>query len=241
MLMPTTLPAPTPSRRLDVAATADEAAHRCAAHLARVLSPLPGHPTVAFSGGSTPTVMFRHLAELISASTQPWWRNVEVFQVDERIAPDGDAARNAGPLTEALLDPTNTAPSRRQLMAVTTKRPAEDYERLLRRLAPTGLDVAVLGLGDDGHTASLVPGDAAVLEQTAWVTTTAPYRGHRRVTLTRPALDMAHLVVWLVTGTAKVEPLRRLLAGDRTIPAGLVAATKQIIFADEAAAGPGLS
>ena len=110
------------------------------------------------------------------------------------------------------------------------------YEALLRRLAPDGLDVVVLGLGDDGHTASLVPGDPVVDERHALVATTGAYRGHQRITLTRPSLDRAGAVVWLVTGADKAGPLRQLMAGDHTIPAGLVSAPNQMIFADRAAA-----
>ncbi len=243
--MPSALPPPPrrsgdPARLLDVANTPDEAARRCAAHLATRLGGLPGHPTVAFSGGTTPAVMFGYLAAAAADDAhrgRDWWSRVEVFQVDERIAPDGDEARNAGPLTSALLDPTDTADRHRHLIDVNGENPVADYERLLRRLAPTGVDIAVLGLGDDGHTASLVPGDAVVDEITSWVATTGPYRGHARITLTRAALDQAHSVVWLITGRAKTVPLRQLLAGDRSIPAGLLVATDQLIFADRAACG----
>ena len=251
--MPPSLPRPprrgaTPRRHLDVAESADEAAQRCAAHLATHLSTqlatqmrrVGGHPTVAFSGGSTPTVMFGHLARLIAVDRrngQDWWRDVEVFQVDERIAPDGDEARNAVPLTSALLDPADTPERHRHLIDVNGDDPAGDYARLLRQYAPSGLDIAVLGLGDDGHTASLVPGDPVVDELISTMATTGPYRGHTRVTMTRPTLDQAHALVWLITGGTKVVPLRQLLAGDRSIPAGLLVAPEQTIFTDRDAMG----
>ncbi len=194
--------------------------------------------SIAFSGGTTPATMFRALAQQILADpeTAAGWARTHVFQVDERIAPDGDARRNANDLITLLLDPTRVGPPHRHLMPVTTTDPSSLYAQSLERTTPHGLDVAVLGLGDDGHTASLVPGDAVLDVTDAPVALTGVYRGSRRITLTRATLDRVHLVVWLVTGAAKAEPLRRLMVGDRTIPAGLVDAPDQIVFADRDAA-----
>jgi len=93
-----------------------------------------------------------------------------------------------------------------------------------------------LGLGPDGHTASLVPGDPVLEVTDALVAVTQPYQGHRRMTLTYPALARADQLLWLVTGADKREPLAKLLAGDESIPAGRVVAARSVVMADQAAA-----
>lgn len=194
--------------------------------------------TIAFSGGTTPATMFRSLAQqiLTDPETAAGWTRTHIFQVDERVAPDGDRQRNANDLLNLLLDPTDVDDEHRHLMAVTRPDAAARYAQTLERTATRGLDIAVLGLGDDGHTASLVPGDAVLDITETPVALTGTYRGSRRLTLTRAGLDRAHVVVWLVTGAAKAEPLRQLMQGDRSIPAGLINAEEQIVFADDAAA-----
>jgi 6-phosphogluconolactonase len=240
--------APSPSKHtLLVTSTVDEAAVLCAEMVAEALRTLvserkadgQGPVTVAFSGGTTPARMFGHLAGRITRdaiANDPWWSSVAVLQVDERIAPDGDSARNANDLTNCLLNPTNTDMARRHLMPVDDPDAARSYATTVAQLAPNGIDVVVLGLGDDGHTASLVPGDAVVEERGALVAQTGLYKGHRRLTLTRGALDQAHLVFWLVTGAGKTKALSRLMTHDRTIPAGLIDAANQTVIADDDAA-----
>lgn len=233
-----------PKRTLQVGADADGAARLCAVAIADALTPPPStsstrpHRTIAFSGGTTPARMFGHLAGLIATDGGSWWSAVEVLQVDERIAPAGDPARNANDLTSLLLDPTTTPAERRHLMPVEEPH-AEDaashYAATVSRLAPNGLDLVVLGLGDDGHTASLVPGDAVVSERSALVSATGIYKGHRRLTLTRPCIDRAKLVIWLVSGASKASALARLVANDPTIPAGLIATPNQVLITDKAA------
>lgn len=187
--------------------------------------------SLAVSGGSSPGPMFEQLA----ASAVDWSR-VDVLQVDERIAPDGDPARNLTGL-RARLGPDVLPDPQLHPMPVGSATPAEDYQRLLEQVvgSPSVLDVVHLGLGDDGHTASLVPGDEALGVTDADVAVTGDYRGHRRVTLTFAALDRARLVVWLVTGTDKVGPLQALLAGEESIPAGRVRTARSIIVCDAAA------
>ena len=102
---------------------------------------------------------------------------------------------------------------------------------------PRTFDLVHLGLGDDGHTASLVPGDPVLDVADRDVAVTQPYAGHRRMTLTYPVLDRADEVLWLVAGAAKTEPLARLRAGDAEIPAGRVRAPRQVLLADRAAVG----
>ncbi|HYW04079.1 MAG TPA: 6-phosphogluconolactonase [Gammaproteobacteria bacterium] len=221
----------------EVAHDAEGAAARGAALMRRQLAGAierRGTAFVAFSGGSTPWQMLRRLAE-----APVDWSRVHVFQVDERWAPDGDDARNLGRLRECLPDSAVLHP-----VPVADAESPEDaaalYEEELTRAIGRGgrLDAVHLGLGEDGHTASLVPGDA-VLEVTDHdVAATGEYRGHRRVTFTYPLIDRARTLVWLVCGEAKREALRSLLAGDPDIPAGRVRGERQIVVADSAAAGP---
>lgn len=239
------------ARRIVVGESADDTARRCAEFLAARIQELAapdgaahrGEPattvTVAFSGGTTPALLFGHLVELVDAAAgrgESWWTSVEFLQVDERIAPDADAARNANNLIALLLDPTAVPAARRHLMAVHAPNAAAVYEEVVQRIAPDGIDIVILGLGDDGHTASLVPGDEVVEERGALVAKSATYRGYERITLTRRSIDEAGLAVWLVSGATKADALARLIAFDDTIPAGLIRTPSQIVFADAAAA-----
>lgn len=189
-----------------------------------------GHAYIAVSGGHTPWAMLALLAK----RNLPW-EKLTVFQVDERECPIDSDDRNYKHLRENL-------PSKCHIEAMPVETPDggdSAYARRLQALAgnPPVLDVVHLGLGPDGHTASLVPGDP-VLEVTdrdvAW---TEPYQGHRRMTLTYPVLDRARFVFWLVDGAAKRDALARLKAGDPEIPAGRVHATRQMVIADAEAAG----
>jgi 6-phosphogluconolactonase len=185
-----------------------------------------GRFTFAVSGGKTPWAMFAELA----GEDMPW-ADVELFQVDERVAPDGDPDRNLTHLRDSIGD----APARVHPMPVNDPdldAAAAAYATVL----PQRFDLVHLGLGPDGHTASLVPGDAVLEVTDALIAVTQPYQGHRRMTLTYPALTRADQLLWLVTGADKREALARLLAGDETIPAGRVLATRSLVLADEAAA-----
>ncbi len=203
-----------------------------------------GRASVAFSGGSSPRPMLARLADIhmqpfadgVSISLD--WPSIDVFQVDERVAPDGDTARNLVELRRQLTDSTVPA-GRVHAMPVELgpEAAAEAYSAtLLAVLGPVPkIDVVHLGLGDDGHTASLVPGDDALHVTDRDVATTDVYQGHRRVTLTYPMLGRAGAVVWLVLGEEKVEALAKLLSGDESIPASHVQARRSIIIADSAA------
>lgn len=218
----------------DPAAAAAAAAEVLHDALAAALA-LTERASLAVSGGSSPGPMFAALA----ASTLAWER-VELFQVDERVAPEGDAARNLTGLIDRLGPEVLGRVALHPVpVLLGPDAAAVAYERaLVERLGPSPvLDVVHLGLGDDGHTASLVPGDAALEVADRDVAATGDYRGHRRVTLTYPALDRAALLVWLVTGADKAEPLARLLARDPSIPAGRVRAARSVAVCDRAAAG----
>lgn len=188
-----------------------------------------GRFAFAMSGGRSPWAMLAILGEL---EEMPWDKT-ELFQVDERVAAPGDEARN---LTHMVLGLPMGHQAALRPMPVTQRDldgAARDYEAQL----PERLDLVHLGLGPDGHTASLVPGDPVleVTDRRVAMTETA-YQDHRRMTLTYPALNEARRIVWLVTGPDKVGALQKLLAGDESIPAGRVRNGNMIVVADEAAA-----
>jgi 6-phosphogluconolactonase len=209
----------------DPAAVARRAA-TYVADLARTAVREHGRFTFAVSGGHTPWAMFGELG-----SEDMPWADTELFQVDERVAPDGDPDRNLTNLLASIGD----APARVHPMPVNDPdltEAAAEYATVL----PQRFDLVHLGLGPDGHTASLVPGDPVLEVTDALVGLTQPYEGHPRMTLTYPALARADQILWLITGADKRDPLAKLLAGDESIPAGRVQATRSLVLADAAAA-----
>ncbi len=170
------------------------------------------------------------------------WAGVHLWQVDERVAPDGDADRNLTQLQDSLLARVPLAPGQVHAMPVTVpdlESAARRYSEELTAVAgdPPVLDLVHLGLGSDGHTASLVPDDASLDVTDADVALAGPYQGRRRMTLTFPLINRARRVLWVVTGADKAAMLRRLLDGDRTIPAGRVCRERALVLADRAATG----
>jgi 6-phosphogluconolactonase len=221
----------------DAAAVARRAAALVAAE-ARAAAAARGRFVAAFSGGHTPWVMLRALAD----EDVPW-AVVQLVQVDERVAPAGDPDRNLTHLNEVLLAHAPLRPE--QVHAMPVEDPdlppaARRYAETLRRVAgsPPVLDLAHLGLGPDGHTASLVPGDPVLDVTDADVALTGIYQGRRRMTLTYPMLNRSRRILWLVTGADKAGMLVRLRAGDPSIPAGRVRQDGATVIADAAAAGP---
>ena len=177
----------------------------------------------AISGGTSPAPMFRRLGELDLP-----WASIDTWQVDERVAPAGDPDRNrtiAEPeLPEQALDGVRWMPVE-----------DEDLEAAAARYAatlPARFDVVHLGLGPDGHTASLVPGDPVLDERERTVAVTGPYQGRRRMTFTYPALERATWIVWLVDGAEKREVLTKLIARDTSIPASGVTIPDQLVVTD---------
>jgi 6-phosphogluconolactonase len=212
---------------LDVVTDAEAAVERVAELVRERARAKEGRFSLALSGGSIATALSRALAE----EEIPWER-IDVYQVDERIAPPGHPDRNLTGLISAL-----PAGARQHLHPMPVEE--DDLEAAAARYAaslPPSLDLVHLGLGPDGHTASLVPGDPVLAVPDRFVAVTGEYEGRRRMTLTYPALDAAREVVWLVTGASKRDALAKLLVRDESIPAARVAAEAQLVVADAAAA-----
>jgi 6-phosphogluconolactonase len=196
-----------------------------------------GRFVLAVSGGRTPWQMLRALAD----EPVPW-KHLHVAQVDERVAPAGDPDRNLTHLRESLLAHAPLPPEQIHPMPVEEddlEAAAASYARLLRQLcgSPPVLDLAHLGLGPDGHTASLVPGDPVLDVTDGDVALSGAYQGRRRMTLTYPMLNRSRRILWLVTGPEKAPMLVRLQRGDGSIPAGRIRQDEALVLADRAAAG----
>ena len=225
---------------IEVLDTAESVTQRAAAIIAedaRKAVAARGRFVVAVSGGHTPWVMLRALG-----TEDVPWQAVHVVQVDERVAPAGHPDRNLTHLRESLLDHAPLVPEQIYNMPVESpdlEAAAAEYAAILRRIAgsPAVLDLVHLGLGPDGHTASLVPGDPVLNVKDADVAITGLYQGRRRMTLTYPIINRARRVLWVVTGSEKVQMLNRLFDGDESIPAGRVRREGALVLADDAAAG----
>jgi 6-phosphogluconolactonase len=225
--------------KIDVYPDDDGVARQAAAIIAdaaRAAATSRGRFTMAVSGGHTPWLMLRALAD-----DEVPWQQVHVFQVDERVAPAADPDRNLAHLRASLLDRVPLPADHIHAMPVEAAdldQGAEQYARTLREVAgsPPVLDLVHLGLGPDGHTASLVPGDPVLDVTDADVALSGPYQGHRRMTLTFPIINRSRLVLWLVTGGDKAQTLVRLRDGDRSIPGSRVLRERALVLADRAAA-----
>lgn len=208
----------------------------------------PGSFVVALSGGSTPRPLYALLAEEPVRSRFPWDRTHWIFG-DERFVPPGDSASNYGMVRDAFLSRVpipagNVHPVPTE--GLTLDQAAQQYEATLKSLYGADelradrplLDVNFLGMGDDGHTASLIPGEPVLQEQHRWVAAVGHGRPEPRITLTFPALNSSRVVVFLVAGASKRPMLDRVLAGDSSVPAGRIRPAGELIwFVDRAAAG----
>lgn len=213
-----------------MAADAEAAAERGAALIAETAAAAIAERqafTFAVSGGRGPWRMF----ELLGAQRLDWPR-IEIFQVDERVAPDRNPDRNLTHLLESLPEAAHESLRPMPVGEAELEAAAGEYAVAL----PDRLDLVHLGLGPDGHTASLIPDDPVLEIADCRVAVTGEYQGRRRMTLTFPALAAARRILWLVTGADKREPLAKVRRGDRSIPAGRVDATKAIVICDRAAA-----
>lgn len=217
------------------AASAEDLARQAAALVAaqaRQAIAERGRFCLALSGGSTPWKMLGQLA----TEELPWDR-IHLFQVDERLAPDGDAARNLTHICRTFVDRVGLPAAQVHAMPVTGADPhaaAAAYGRELEALAgaPAVLDLVHLGMGGDGHTASLLPGDPVLEVRDRDVALSQEYQGHRRMTLTYPALDRARRILWLISGADKAPMLQRLLEADPGIPAGRVSQRQAVVMTD---------
>jgi len=195
--------------------------------------------TLAVSGGKTPWAMLKDLA-----SEEVPWSQVHVFQIDERIAPEGDPDRNLTHLHESLLGNAPIPKENIHAMPVNAADPVQgalDYEKTLQEFCgnPPTLDMAHLGLGPDGHTASLVPNDPVLEVSDRDVALSDPvnlYQNRRRMTLTYPMINRSRKILWLATGAAKVPMIVRLKAADHTIPGGKISQQHALLLTDTAAA-----
>ena len=226
--------------KMQILADADAVAHEAAkiiAAEARAAVKARGRFIMAVSGGHTPWQMLRALA-----NEDVPWESVHVVQVDERIAPAGDPDRNLTHLRESLL--ANAPLPAEQIHAM----PVEEtdlqaaacrYAHTLEQIAgtPPVLDLAHLGLGPDGHTASLVPNDLVLTVTDRDVALTGLYQNRRRMTLTYPMLNRSRRILWVVTGSDKVEALARLRDADVSIPAARIRQEQALVLADRAAHG----
>jgi 6-phosphogluconolactonase len=230
--------------KIEVLADADAVARKAAAIIAeeaRDAVVARGRFVVAVSGGRTPWLMLRALA-----GEKVPWEEVDIVQVDERVAPAGHADRNLMHLRESLLTRVPLRPE--QIHAMPVEAPileaaAKSYAQILLEISSGGLhprlanlDLVHLGLGPDGHTASLVPGDPVLNVTDTDVAPTGVYQGRRRMTLTYPIINRSRRILWLVTGSDKAGPLVRLRDADPSIPAGRVSQNQALVLADRAAA-----
>jgi len=219
--------------------TSDDVASRAAQIIAadaRAAVATRGCFVMAVSGGRTPWQMLRALA-----NEEVPWAGVHVVQVDERIAPAGDKDRNLSHLRESLLSHAPIPENQIHAMPVESQdldQACRDYTALLNSICgnPAVIDLAHLGLGPDGHTASLIPGDPVCDIQNAEVALTGIYQNRRRMTLTYPVLNRSRHILWVVTGAEKAPMVPRLLAGDVGIPAGSIQQTNATLLADTSAA-----
>jgi 6-phosphogluconolactonase len=225
--------------KIEVLADAEAVAREAAALIARearIAVAERGRFVFAVSGGHTPWVMLEALAE-----EEVPWANLHLAQVDERVAPAGHPDRNLTHLHESLLEHAPLAHDQIYPMPVELpdlEAAAKQYAATLATIAgsPPVFDLVHLGLGPDGHTASLVPGDPVLDVSDADVAVTGIYQGRRRMTLSYPIINRSRRVVWLVTGADKAGMLVRLLDGDASIPAGKVNRESALVLADRAAA-----
>jgi 6-phosphogluconolactonase len=226
--------------QIEVLPTAAAVAQKAAAQIAQIARETVaarGKFVFAVSGGRTPWQMLRALA-----TEDVPWHAIHIAQVDERVAPAGDPARNLTNLHASLLEHAPIDPTHIHAMPVEStdlNAAAHQYQSELERLCrkPAIIDLIHLGLGPDGHTASLVPGDAVLNVNDVDVAMTAGlYQGRRRMTLTYPIINRARQILWIVTGDDKPKALVQLKNADQSIPAGRVNQQHATVLADQSAA-----
>lgn len=224
--------------KIEIFPQADQVAARAADYLEQEIREKLSHQksfSLAISGGRTPWEMLN----LLSKADLPWQR-INLFQVDERVAPDGHPDRNLTQLFQAIAGTPMVTQLRIFPMPVTAEDlevAAKEYTEVLNEVTDgKGLDLIHLGLGSDGHTASLVPGDGVLAIQDRLVACTQnSYQGRIRMTLTYPLLNAAKQILWIVTGSEKKEMVKRMLQQDPSIPAGSIRPENALLLVDQAA------
>ena len=224
--------------KTEILASADQVAQRAADYLEQLIRETLTHKSsfsMAISGGRTPWEMLK----ILSKAALPWQR-VNVFQVDERVAPDGHPDRNLTQLFQAIEGSpmvTRLPIFPMPVTAANLEEACQSYAKVLDEVTEgKGLDLIHLGLGSDGHTASLVPGDGVLEVNNRDVACTEQfYQGRIRMTLTYPLLNSAKRILWIVTGVEKQEMVQRLLKQDTSIPAGAVNQANALLMADQKA------
>jgi 6-phosphogluconolactonase len=198
---------------------------------------------VSLSGGSTPKTLYGLLASDEFRSRFPW-QLVSWYWGDERFVPYDDPASNYRMTREAMLAKAPVPAENIHPIPTdgTPQDAARRYERTLRQASGATarplFDVTLLGLGIDGHTASLLPGDPVLEERERWVAVVSHGRPEIRITMTYPALDSSRRVAFLVTGREKAAILQTIRAGGSQVPAARVRPLGELIwFVDRAAAG----
>jgi 6-phosphogluconolactonase len=235
--------------RIEVLPDPPALAHRVAEWMIATASAAEGRFRVALSGGSTPRALYRLLASEEFRNRFPW-RQVSWFWGDERFVPYDHPESNYRMAREAML--ANVPVPSENIFPIPTDGEPEDasrrYERTLQEaygaptLDPTRplFDIVLLGMGDDGHTASLLPGEELLEERSRWVAAVAHGRPEVRITLTYPVIESSRHVAFLVEGAAKAAMLSAIRAGGSQVPAARVRAVGELIwFVDRAAAAGG--
>lgn len=181
--------------------------------------------TFALSGGKSPWLMLSELSHDAIA-----WDRTTIYQVDERAVPEDDDLRNLKHIRAALAT-TNATIEPMDVANPDLEAGAREYAVRI----PGRFDLIHLGLGPDGHCASLIPNDPVLQVTDRLVAVAGPYQDTMRMTLTYPALARANQLLWLVSGEDKIDALAKLLDGDTSIPAGRVEASASMVMADRAA------
>jgi 6-phosphogluconolactonase len=229
--------------RLEILESPAQTAERAAKWIVARIAATTGTFRIALSGGSTPKLLYRRLATFDARIA---WEKLEVYWGDERFVPHDDPRSNYRMAREAMLDAVPVDPAKVHPIPTDgdPQSAARRYEHLLKqaygadRLGPRPLfDLVLLGLGEDGHTASLFPGSPLLNEAERWVAAAIADAAEPRITLTFPPLESSRAILFLVTGEEKARAVQRVLAGDRTMPAARLAARGEAIwFLDSAAA-----
>jgi 6-phosphogluconolactonase len=228
---------------------AEALALAAAGWFSHVLAASDGRVAVALSGGSTPKRMYELLGAEPLRQVVPWER-VHLFWGDERFVPESNPRSNQRMVREAMLDHVPIPPGNVHALptgeGLTAEQAAAEYARTLAQFygsdqldpARPLFEIVLLGLGTNGHTASLFPGETALDERERWAVAVAPPGEPVRVTLTYPPLESTRYAAFLIAGAEKRPMLERLRAGDESIPAGRYAPKGELLlFADRAASG----